>query len=1037
MRRLFIFVMVVCVAGLINYFIGAPFSSRGLDLTPSQIKLAYSVCALENGLPLKFGGYPSSEPVPIEDLGIQDRNIVLGCALQSGSYNFVHWALQNPPEKLSISSKHNGVWPIVAVARWENGSAAVDTLNLILEPNDALWSIGSSASLIAALYEARTVEVAEYFAEKKSYLLGEDNQSLFAPEDYPSYYGLTLAQYHAFKGRLDVAEYFSSKGSRVVIPGKNFRRWVMEHDERLLSDEKLNAFLVEHGVPRDYGQEVAATPDPNNPGETAISDPLLSKLPGLQGWRTFAKPLALGADSLLLFQRDGSNAVMWKIDWKREIVTSIPLPEIKLVKETRYTAVSSQDGLWLLGSPSVLILPNGEHLTRNTQFNEPVALVLNDQSVLVLGHSAAGSSALYGQANGEPFHLVQLRFNARANELSEMDRGILSYDGRPNQNGQNYRVPRYGHGAIKLRDGRVLMFGGDVTPTLASLIDPRNEDGPWTPVPVASLPNERVYGVAKALPDGRVIVTGAPSLRCYGEAAKVHSVDVYDVQNNRWSSLPPLPFVPCADAYGADTPSIALTPNNSLIVAAHLEPQVMVLPRVTNSPTGYADSWQVYGHMPHRRISGVVQPLSDQEVVVAGGVDRQNDGCCYATSGFDRINIEPSKQTESVAMGLIGAGVAKRGQQVFAGSGRRFVSTGFGHVRYSAHAELIDLSTGTVQQLPNIPFSSGAAQAFWLDENRILLKGIKESNSRGFDSNSDLASSMPPSSGAMAIYHIKDKRWSEPIPLRELDYAQLVAVDGNNVLLRSSSQLLRLDLNTRKLDPVQQVQRGRLGGYARLLSDGQLVLAGGEVQKNAVSAIDLECEVASGKKCPERLVGTGQYSPVALFELLSIRDRSPSVLSTMGPDDVTSTVITGQGRVIVLAQDSQGRQTSIALSKAIETAWENLPLPTDLGKDADHRCGGCALLVAADPRNPTNELLFLRQGAIDADYIDDAVDAQTVNVWWWSEEEQRWHHVLNSVEGGAARANPLALGEPLSPAQGNRMMSMGWHLREPVLWMEP
>src|SRR3981081_4252631 len=46
----------------------------------------------------------------------------------------------------------------------------------------------------------------------------------------------------------------------------------------------------------------------------AGTDVLMSQLPGLQGWRTFAKPLALENGGLLLFQRDGGNAVVWRID---------------------------------------------------------------------------------------------------------------------------------------------------------------------------------------------------------------------------------------------------------------------------------------------------------------------------------------------------------------------------------------------------------------------------------------------------------------------------------------------------------------------------------------------------------------------------------------------------------------------------------------------------------------------------------------------------------------------------------------------------
>ncbi|MBW8457847.1 MAG: hypothetical protein K0M58_05325 [Thiobacillus sp.] len=762
-----------------------------------------------------------------------------------------------------------------------------------------------------------------------------------------------------------------------------------------------------------------------------------------ESWRTFAKPLALSTSNLLLFQRFYAETAVRNIDWKTGKTSTFELPELKFhdgKNVIRYTALASREGLWLLGETSLLIRPNGQRLKLETKFHEPVAVVLNDQSVLVLGSSS------HGREQVAPDRLWQLRRVAASNTLQLTDRGLLSYDGQPNQNGQIYRVPRFGHSAVRLRDGRVLMLGGNSTSTRASLIKPSSKDGVWAIEPVATMPNERVFGAALVLSDGRTVVTGAPSLGCYGVAAKVRSVDVYDVQTNRWSSLPPLPFVPCADAYGADAPAITATPNGSLVVGAYLEPQVMLLPRDTASPTGYANSWQVHGHMPLRRISGVVQALSDQEVLVAGGVDNLealSPSCCYATAGFDRINIAQPVSMESLALRFIGAGVAQRRQWVFAAGGRRFGFTGTGQLRYSAHAELIDLATGKVRQLPNVPFASGAAQAFWLDDDRVLLKGIKESNDRGFDLGENLSSYMPPSSSGMAIFHVKNNRWSEAIVLPELDQAQLIAAKGNQALLLSGAQMparvLRLDLGTRKVEVAQQVQRGRRGGIARLLPAGKLVLAGGEVQTDTVSVLDPACEATPGKDCPEHFTGFGPFAQLAVIETLSLKNGAPtttSILSAPWGDQVTSTVITAQGRAIVLTRDLQDEHISIVRSSENGSSWDAIPLPSDLMNKPDDRCENCALMLAPDPQNRDKDLIFLRRGAINVAYLDDAIEAQSLDIWWWNETGQNWRKVLHS-SGMAARSSPLPLGEPLSPKQGKRMLSMGWHLRAPVLWIEP
>ena len=364
-------------------------------------------------------------------------------------------------------------------------------------------------------------------------------------------------------------------------------------------------------------------------------------------------------------------------------------------------------------------------------------------------------------------------------------------------------------------------------------------------------------------------------------------------------------------------------------------------------------------------------------------------------------------------------------------------------MRYSAHAELIDLATSKVRQLPNVPFASGAAQAFWLDDDQVLLKGVKEANGRSFDLDENTSSYIPPSSDAMAIFHVKDNRWSEAIVLPELEQAQLIAAAGNQALLLSGAQMpsrvLTLDLDTRKVEVAQQVQRGRRGGVARLLPAGKLLLAGGEVQTDTVSVLDPACEATPGRDCPEHFTGFGPFAQLAVIETLSLENgapSTPSILSAPRGDQVTSTVITAQGRAMVLARDLQDERLSIVRSSENRASWDAIPLPPDLLNKPDDRCESCALMLASDPQNPDKDLIFLRRGAINVAYWDDEIEAQSLDVWWWNAAGQNWHKVLHG-SGMAARSSPLALGEPLSPKQGKRMMSMGWHLRVPVLWMAP
>ena len=106
------------------------------------------------------------------------------------------------------------------------------------------------------------------------------------------------------------------------------------------------------------------------------------------------------------------------------------------------------------------------------------------------------------------------------------------------------RAPRLGHTATLLRDGRVLVVGGDSvggrvpeTPSTAEIFDPAT--GAWTPV--APRVVARVGHAAALLPDGRVLVSGGggPAGDGRWEFATA-TAELFDPGTGRWAPAAPL-----------------------------------------------------------------------------------------------------------------------------------------------------------------------------------------------------------------------------------------------------------------------------------------------------------------------------------------------------------------------------------------------------------------------------------------------------------------------------------------------------------------
>lgn len=863
MRRLLILVLFVGVAGFIYHYFGSLLTFRSPDLTPGQIQTAYAECALEYGLPLEHNGLPPTETVPIETLSTKDRNTLLGCALKSGSYNFVRWALQKPKEMLSIESKIDQRWPVEAVARWVNGPAAVDTLKLILEPNDALWKINSSASLMVALYEAATVDAAKYLAEKYNYLLPEDNRQFFAPEDYPKYLGLTLAQYHAYSGRLDVAEYFASKGSRVAIPGMNFRQWILANDKsKKILYGKLDAFLTEHGVPRDDIAVATAASGLSTDGlaDSAAATALSASAPKFPS--TNGYPLMLGDSGHALWV-EGNTAQRWD-PASNALTDRLDLPFMP------DSAVETAQGIVIVAKDYVALLANGKSWTADllvARYKQTL-VALADQSVLILGGHVSVAP------NGH-----KVRTNA-VERVSFSTAGLLTGDHLTVE-----RMPdlpgsvRTAFSTVALVDGRAMVLGGTDSPYVGCspctaetwIFDPNGKT--WSVGPKLNEP--RADMSATLLPDGSVLAAGGWTPEHGWGGAGSRTVERWYPQSNA--------FVPLAarmTSYmsmhralwlpGAEGRLLVLAGGNSAAI------QVYDVEH---------DIWQVAGETCQGTENNgrrVVIPMIREKQY---GLIVQNSSWCPAQNApWELVQLRlplgaaDMKSTARSFSGDSGITLYRGGMAFLPGQNDGYTLALGGTIHAGMNNYVITSAAdalwpdGHIQSLPGFIHARSGANLFRLQDGALLLAG-GQVNVGGYDHAVEKASAAEWLSGNAAPQEGRwqplDAAWAQNEALGQTADGSLVAVDSGGGVSRfriSANAQGKPQMETGELPSLHQPRlfKNRTDLIVRGLPDGRIIVAGGEMQNKQLAVMH---EDSLEQDAPDEYLRIGESEPTDDYEI--------------------------------------------------------------------------------------------------------------------------------------------------------------------------
>jgi hypothetical protein len=237
-------------------------------------------------------------------------------------------------------------------------------------------------------------------------------------------------------------------------------------------------------------------------------------------------------------------------------------------------------------------------------------------------------------------------------------------------------VPREDHTATLLRDGRVLITGGNDSGNRAvasaELYDPKT----GTFSPTGSMATARGYHTATLLADGRVLITGGDPCG-WGNCDRLASAEVYDPKTGKFSASGSM-----STARGFHTATL-LADGRVLIAGgdtADVRAEIFDPKTGTFSPTGSTTA-------PRTHASATL--LADGRVLIAGGGDHYDTRDFLASAEI----FDPKTGTFSPTGTMLAA--RSWGQANLLENGRVLVTGGYGDLAPLPSAELFDPVTGT------------------------------------------------------------------------------------------------------------------------------------------------------------------------------------------------------------------------------------------------------------------------------------------------------------------------------------------------------
>lgn len=662
-----------------------------------------------------------------------------------------------------------------------------------------------------------------------------------------------------------------------------------------------------------------------------------------------APPAAGPEGSIELFEA-GTRWRLWPLDERRR--ESVPLPGFQLphgprigyanTYPARYASVASAQGTWLIGPTIELVRADGSRQSARPKAprHRVRALALPDGALLAVGG--------YSWPERRDF-----THNLRIERIWLDAGGRIQSEELPpipvELKGSGVWEGFDGYHIVLTADGH-LMVAGDPYRNLCLLLDLQRRT--WQKLPAMAAGRDRP--ALLRLPDGRIWASGGG-----GRGRTETTSELWDPRRREWSPGPdlPLPMVDHSAVFDA-AQGVALLAGGQHAGVVGWRP-------------GSAPAFIAATHAAQRRHAGVFV-LPGGRLALAGGDHARHYGEAWGrpTPGIAVVPYlsQPAGQRPPAWPATHdGALLERDGLLLAVGGYLHHTHHGSDEDAATRLAESLDPDGRTARSLPPLPVSVGPTQAAWIGPRAVLIQaetaepeGLARQWLGVLDPLDAPARTLPLPPGPTHAGSDGQHRRMRLVG----------AHDGQGWLIAEDAGAVRVAAQPPHYTPAERLQRQRRGFAGRVLADGRVVVAGGEVESELVAARPADCA-----DCPPRYLGFGPLLPSRRHEWY---DPHSGVWTSSAPARASGgpVAILADGRVAKLGEFRARADDPAAppgalleLSDAEGRRWRTLPLPP--GFPADSPAAARALHAPQNAVPAAPRALFV--GYQNGDTVP----------WWW------------------------------------------------------